>query len=250
MFKGREINTCNQRIQDCNRDIAEISDKKHKIKVDIANVKNKLAMEMQEFARELEVTKQSIGNSQELILGSIREKLYSTFDNAKNYTMNDTVNGISTSYGNRSLSASKKMNSPPKIGRSYKQRNQSSMNDIQNLLRETNTETITDLIHILQQSEENCFEMYKNIQLLNEELDKLDLENRQIEYEVDKQNSKLELIELHNTKIRTELESQISVIQKSIAKYETEYNSHLEVLRSVSEGLLLLLRNVSKLFLV
>ena len=55
----------------------------------------------------------------------------------------------------------------------------------------------------------------------------------------------LESIEGHNDQVREELEQHIASIQKSITVCETSYNGNLQVLGTISESLMNILRNVS-----
>ncbi len=57
--------------------------------------------------------------------------------------------------------------------------------------------------------------------------------------------AKLDALEKHNSKVRKELEQHISQIQKSIAKYDNAYAKDMDVLSSISESLLNILKNVS-----
>lgn len=55
---------------------------------------------------------------------------------------------------------------------------------------------------------------------------------------------KLQAVEGHNDKVRVDLEQHISVIQKSVALYETGYNSNLGVLTAIVEPLTSILKHV------
>ena len=56
--------------------------------------------------------------------------------------------------------------------------------------------------------------------------------------------SKLDTLEKYNSKVRQELEHHISQIQKSIAKYDAEYAKSLEVVNTIKDSLIMLLKNV------
>lgn len=54
----------------------------------------------------------------------------------------------------------------------------------------------------------------------------------------------LESIEGHNDQVREDLEQHIASIQRSITGYETSYNANMQVLGTMSESLMSILRNV------
>ena len=76
-------------------------------------------------------------------------------------------------------------------------------------------------------------------------METLDLENKRLEEELQVQMQKLEGLQSHNNQVKNDLELNTTAIQKSIAKYEQDYGAHVEVLSSISENLMTLLRNVS-----
>jgi poly-gamma-glutamate capsule biosynthesis protein CapA/YwtB (metallophosphatase superfamily) len=112
--------------------------------------------------------------------------------------------------------------------------------------------------------------MYKNIQNSSLELEKLETENKALESQADDQArctphphfaqllscvswltvfilqlQVLESIEGHNDQVREDLETHIASIQRSITGYETSYNANMQVLGTMTESLMSILRNVS-----
>ena len=67
------------------------------------------------------------------------------------------------------------------------------------------------------------------------------------------QLSRLHALEGHHDEVKQELETNIQVLRSQIAKYDADYSKNLEVLNSVSDNLMNLLKNVrggGSLFLV
>lgn len=64
------------------------------------------------------------------------------------------------------------------------------------------------------------------------------------------QKSKVEGLESNNAKLREELENHIRLIQESIVQYDTSYATHMDVLDTIADSLMNLLKSVSKVTLI
>lgn len=74
----KECAAAKRRAKFCAKEIASMNEKKLKVKMLTANIKQKMVRDMEEFSSELEKAKANITNAQTTILSTIREKLQST----------------------------------------------------------------------------------------------------------------------------------------------------------------------------
>lgn len=112
------------------------------------------------------------------------------------------------------------------------------------LLRDTEFGSLEELLVALQTSEESMFALYHDAQSRHEEVEKMELENKHLEQQVELKMKRLHELEGNQEQVKQELEKNIQVLKQSISKYDTEYTRNMEVLQSCSETLLNLLRNV------
>lgn len=221
----RELEEVKKKTQEAHREVAVVNEKKHMAKKESAAIKQQMVTDMEDFARELDLAKKAISSTQEVIIGSIRERMNTSMSH---WTLTDSS---VHHYHKRSLKTANE--------------EEKAQSEVSRLLQSTGMKSIEELISNLQQSEEYIFSMYKNIQSLNEELEKLDLDNKRLEAMVDTQVAELGVIEGNNDRVRQELEQHIKSIQKTISKHEQNYNTNLAVLHSLSEPLLNIMKNVS-----
>lgn len=113
------------------------------------------------------------------------------------------------------------------------------------LLRDTEFGSVEELLVALQTSEESMFALYHDAQSRHEEVEKMELENKHLEQQVELQMKRLHELEGNQEQVKQELEKNIQALQQSISKYDTEYNRNMDVLKSCAETLVNLLRNVS-----
>lgn len=112
------------------------------------------------------------------------------------------------------------------------------------LLRDTEFGSVEELLVALQTSEESMFALYHDAQSRHEEVEKMELENKHLEQQVELQMKRLHELEGNQEQVKQELEKNIQALQQSISKYDTEYNRNMDVLKSCAETLVNLLRNV------
>lgn len=116
--------------------------------------------------------------------------------------------------------------------------------DAEALLRDTEFGSIEELLVALQSSEESMFALYHDAQGRHEEVEKMELENKYLEQQVELKMKRLHELEGNQEQVKQELEKNIQTLKQSISKYDTEYTRNMEVLTSCSDTLLNLLRNV------
>jgi DNA repair exonuclease SbcCD ATPase subunit len=189
--------------------------------------------DMEEFARELQAAKLNISTTQEVMIGTIRDRLQSTY----------------SAWENEMSQSPKRMSRTQTVTHDKQNKNNNDESDFNNnietLLAETDCKSISELMNNVQLSEEQIFGLYKNIQILNEDLEKIEMENRRLEQLAETQMSTLETLEGNNDKVSHELESHLNQIQKSIAQQEKNYNENLQILNNISDSLFSILKNVS-----
>jgi len=224
----RELVESRERAKYTQKEITVVNDRKHRLEVEITNLKHKMFRDMEVFSSELGAAKRDISNTQANILGSIRERLQGAFDTANFDDFSEFDERSAAALENeRSHSASAKQS------------------ELAVLLSEVGVDSLEDLIVTLQQAEEKMFVKYHEIQGKNEEMETLELENKHLEAQMEAQLIQLESLETHNDRVKHELEQQINTIQRSIAKYDAEYAQNVEMLSSSTEICFSILKNVA-----
>lgn len=112
-------------------------------------------------------------------------------------------------------------------------------------MRDTDFGSVEELLVALQSSEESMFALYHDTQSRHEEVEKMELDNKHLEQQVELQMKRLHELEGNQELVKQELEKNIQNLRQTIDKYDAEYGRNMEVLQSCSESLLNLLRNVS-----
>jgi vacuolar-type H+-ATPase subunit I/STV1 len=241
----KESATAKRRTKFCAKEIASMNEKKLKVKMLTANIKQKMVRDMEEFSSELEMAKANITNAQTTILSTIREKLQSTTSSVIETSMFDSAGATfglgSSSPRPKSTVGSSKGNRHETLVREVGH----SANEAEALLRETEFGSMEELLIALQVSEESMFALYHDAQGRHEEVEKMELENKHLEQQVESQMKRLHELEGNQEQVKQELEKNIQVLKQSITKYDTEYSRNMDVLRSCSDTLVNLLHNVA-----
>ena len=274
----KEITSAKRRSKYCQKELTNINEKKHKVKVGIASIKQKMVRDMEEFSQELMKAKQSINTTQVNIMSTIRDKLQQSsvippFESS-GYEVGSTFTGkrVSTSpklqggsefeaslnLGGNSTSHSKYRyevpNSPSTShGHSHHHHSHHSntighnSHEAEVLLKETEFSSVEELLIALQHSEETVFALYHETQSKHEEVEKMELENKYLESKVQDQMKKLHELEGNQEQVKQELEKNIQSLKTMISKYDVDYMKNMEVLKSIAENIQNLLKNVSML---
>ena len=178
------------------------------------------------FTKELDTMKESIEYNQNSLLEGIRDKLKSTTLSPK---------GSPAKYYEPSSPTSPDKNKIPE---------KNPDTDIEDLLDELNVNSVEELSQLLQQDEEFTFSRYRDVQNQTEEVEKLEMEVKNLEALLQLQNVKVEELEEHSSSVHKEVEDHIQSIQKQISKHEAEVQVNTNFLVSIAESLTNLLKNV------
>jgi hypothetical protein len=252
MFQSKEAHEARRKNKQSTKEVLSINEKKHKAKLGIVNIKHKMLRDMEDFSRELHTAKQNISSTQTNILGTIREKLATTYASAKFGMETTNLNATANTTDGDNASSSKLFSESHSYRRS----------ETEMLLRDTDFSSLEELLGVLQASEEKMFVLYGETQSKNEEMEKMDLDNRHLEGQVEEQvrhkNSlsayfiefvfqltRLRGLEGHHEQVKEDLERAIQALQTQIDRYDADYQRNLELLASFSESLVNLLKNVS-----
>lgn len=162
-------------MKQCQKEINTINEKKHKAKLGVTNIKNKMLKDMEDFSHELNVAKQNITAAQNNILTTIRDQLIATQSTA----MAGGPNGFNSThlsgrYGSQYNDSDSK--------EATLSANQAELNAC---LQDTGFKSIDELVAGLESSEEQMFALYNETQEKEEEMEKIDLDNKHLEQQVE-----------------------------------------------------------------
>lgn len=249
----KEASNCKRRTKFCQKEVGLINEKKHKVKLAISNLKQKMVRDMEEFSSELNKAKESISNTQTSIMTTIRDKLQATMSYEPGDTMESRYDMAYTSQTHRasvSRGANLDHGGPPKTSHSHHHAANSnamghSQQDAEMVLKDTEFKSVEDLLQVLQQSEETIFTLYNETQARHEEVEKMELENKHLENQVQERMTKLHGLEGQQEQVKQELEKNILSLKGLISKYDADYYRNMEILNGIKENLMNLLKNVS-----
>jgi hypothetical protein len=199
----REASVARRRTKFCQKEVGLMNEKKHKVKVAIATIKQKMVRDMEEFSNELNRAKETISNTQMSIMSTIREKLeqtssfvYQPPSTADSVLRTHSRGGVTelqsiSRLGKRSvagpsvahsdLQASTTLSPPPANQTGHTQQ------DMELVLKDSEFNSVETLLTALQQSEETVFSLYNETQARHEEVEKMELENKHLEAKVQDQ---------------------------------------------------------------
>ena len=189
--------------------------------------------EMENFNREIDAVKQSVHSSQEQALESVRLRL-------------SQASMLSSKFAK----STKKQKPDPQAATKAEIKDaiadqQKNYAEVLLAVKSIGIDNINEFLMLHQQSEEQVFGLYKNIQSLNEEMEILEVAIKHLETDLNLRTDQAKEIEEHNTKVKLQLESQISSMEKAMAMYVSSYSANCQVLESVSHFLMNILRNVA-----
>lgn len=222
----RDLHEGRARIRAQQAEIIEVNERKHRLDVDIASLKTRMFADMEAFSGELVSARANISSTQTGILDSIRDRLTSTFNNL-DLAEYEATERAPTAVAKPDTSA------------------QDRRQQLAALLLEVGAPSLEALIVTLQQSEEEVFARYNEIQDRTREAERLDLDNRRTEAAVEAQTKELEGLEGASLQKQQELEVLIASIRRSIDQHEVNYAGHEELLGLMRGSLLRLFRAVA-----
>lgn len=134
-----------------------MNDAKLRAKQEKTNIKNQMIVDMEEFSKELQAAKQNISSTQEVIIGTIRDKMESSFAMwEQSVKYQSTITGLnSPAFRNKTSNSPTQQMNDSYISFDSKQSAQD--NDINYLLNATGATSMEVLFSELQQSEEYIF---------------------------------------------------------------------------------------------
>ncbi len=199
----KEASSARRRTKFCQKEVGLMNEKKHKVKVAIATIKQKMLRDMEEFSNELNKAKETISNTQMSIMSTIREKLEqtssfvyqppSTADSAVRTHSRAGPTDLHTAsrHGKRSIAGgttvSMSLDLQSTLPPAPSNHTGHSQQDAESVLRETEFSSVEGLLTALQQSEETVFALYHETQARHEEVEKMELENKHLETKVQEQ---------------------------------------------------------------
>jgi hypothetical protein len=151
------------------------NERKHKAKVAMTAIKNKMLKDMEEFSHELNLAKLNISNAQTNILAAMREKLMTAQVTPGRYaTQADALS--------RTAAAAQE-------GQFDHRAELLNQTDLNALLQEAGVSSTEELIAALDASEEQVFAMYTETQMKEDEMERIDVDNKHLEHQVELQVS-------------------------------------------------------------
>lgn len=138
----------------------------------MTNIKNKMLKDMEDFSHELNVAKLNISNAQSNIIAAMREKMVTAQLSPGRYSPQDTLS--------RTAAAAQEHASD---GRPEAL----SQTDLNALLQEARFATTDELIAALEASEETVFALYSETQTKEDEMERIDVDNKHLEQQVELQ---------------------------------------------------------------
>jgi len=145
--KVKEANDAKRKLKHQQKEIASCNERKHKAKVAVATIKNKMLKDMEEFSHELNLAKQNISNAQTSIIAAMREKMA-------------TVQ-LSPSRFNNTEAMSRTVAAMQEAELAQTRLELANQTDIYALYQEAGVTSSDELITKLETSEEQMFALYR-----------------------------------------------------------------------------------------
>lgn len=161
------------------KEVTQCNERKHKAKVGMTAIKNKMLKDMEDFSHELNMAKMNISAAQTNILSAMREKMVTAQLSPGKYA---TLQSDALS---RTAAATQESQ--------YDAQSRAELmnqTDLQALLQEAGVRTPVELIAALEASEEQVFALYTETQAKEDEMERIDVDNKHLEHQVELQVSK------------------------------------------------------------
>ena len=223
----REYQESKAKIASQQKEIIEVNEEKHRIDVKISSLQEQMLHSLNVFSNELSMAKQNISSTQTNILDSIRERLQNTFNNL------DLLEE-ETSVDRSPVVTVKRVNEA-----------EERRVALQELLDEVGVDSLEKLIVTLQQSEEVIFAKYNDTQASTSEVERLELENKHLQTQVESQIAELQELESSNETKQRDLEISIASIKRSTEKAELQVAHSDEALSLMHANLISLFKNIA-----
>ena len=234
------LTNAKEKVEAAKRETVAVIDKKQRTQAAIANLKSKMVKEIQDFSHDLSAAKNSVYAAQDTMLTNIRSKLQSSME----WNLSHIGRTSAFHTGNVTNQGSEHHEKNNKKCSESGSSNHSHF-DLNNLLAEVGVSSLEDLIITLQKAEESMFTMYNEMQERHLDVEKMELENKKLEEQLFKAEEEVMSMEKNNEKMRTDLEDQIRVAEAIVAKSKDECEKSTEVLKTMSDCAMNLLRNIA-----
>ena len=188
-MKIKDTNETKNKIKQFQKEILKINEQKHKLKLTISFTKTKMTQEMEEFSNKITSAKQNISENQAAMLETIRDKLSMTNEAGPFSGSRATTASQSTAVARKSARVMSGLSTgyrPPSVAAHAR-----PSEAVAEVLFETGYSSVEELLEALQQSEEAMFSLYNDTQEKNEDLEKLQSENKRLEGDIHVQVSLL-----------------------------------------------------------
>lgn len=229
----KETEESKEQTKDNKREISLINDLKLKTKLAISTTKHKMVKEAEVFSNELAAAKANISNAQSDMVTHIRHSLDKTnavcesMKHLKKEVESDVVDG------------------PILVKDNLLERKAARKREIELILRDADFSRLEDFLSCLHQSETSMFQVYNETQEKYEEVEKLEVDNKNLEEQVASQIKKLKELEVNQDQVKLDLEKHIQSLNGFISEFEMDYEVNMVTLNGVSVELMNLLRDLA-----
>jgi len=141
-----------------------------------------MTQDMEEFSNKINSAKQNISENQAAMLETIRDKLSMTNEAGPSSGSRATTASQSTAVARKSARVMSGLSTgyrPPSVAAHVR-----PSEAVDEVLSETGFTSVEELLEALQQSEEAMFSLYNDTQEKNEDLEKLQSENKRLEGDI------------------------------------------------------------------
>lgn len=170
----KEANDAKKKLKYQQKELTHLNERKHKAKVAMTAIKNKMLKDMEEFSHELNLAKMNISTAQTNILSAMREKML-------------TTQLSPGKYGTQSPDALSRTAAAAQENSSDLRADLMNQTDLHALLAEAGVRSAEELIAALEASEEQVFALYTETQMKEDEMERIDVDNKHLEHQVELQ---------------------------------------------------------------
>lgn len=227
---GKEVRESRRLIEAAVAEIASINDQRHRIKNEIATAKRQMATVIEEFAEEVSVAKDSIEGAQQGVMGTIQERI--------------KVASSMPSRGRLIASSRSGVSAKEVKAKMHAQTLDIAVADTARILTESGATSIDEFLCALEASETEIFELYQTILDKDRQKARLESANKGLALSRAACESRMEALRSYKAQKRRVLEGGMRGVAEAIARHQEEYSVRLAQLKTVTDDLMHLLKNV------
>ena len=146
-------------------------------------IKNKMLKDMEEFSHELNIAKVNISSTQMNILTAMREKMSTIQLSSEHNTLYNNMNSRTTI----ALAGTTTTDNNNNNTYNHTTNEIFNQNDLNLLLQEAGLTSTDELINVLEASEEQVFTLYTETQGKEDEMERIEVDNKHLEQQVELQ---------------------------------------------------------------